>query len=137
MGLVVDASVALKWLIDEPGSDAALALREREMAAPALLRLEVANTLRTLAARGSIDRAQAADLFALFQSAPVTIVESDDRLEADALQLALTLDHPVYDCVYLALAERLDHSLVTADRRFAAAAARHPFGVRVDLLQAT
>lgn len=116
--LVVDASVALKWLVDEPGSEAALSLQGRDLAAPALLHIEAANVLRTLAARGAATPAQALDLLALLQTAPVTIVDPDDALEARALELALDLGHPVYDCVYLALAERLGRALVTADRRF-------------------
>jgi len=115
--LVVDASVAVKWLVDEPGSDDAHALRGRDIAAPALIRVEVANVLRTLAARGATTPAAAAELFALLQTAPVTVVEHDDALEARALAIALALGHPVYDCLYLALAERMGRVLVTADRR--------------------
>ncbi len=48
----------------------------------------------------------------------MTIVDANEVLELRALELALELRHPVYDCVYLALAERLDRKLITADRRF-------------------
>lgn len=117
-GYVVDASVVLKWLIEEEGSEAALSLRDSSLMAPALLRIEVANVLRTLTAREAITAIEAEDLFALLQTAPVTIVEPDDALERRALAMALALRHPVYDCVYLALAERMGRTLVTADRRF-------------------
>ncbi|WOI57732.1 type II toxin-antitoxin system VapC family toxin [Palleronia sp. LCG004] len=120
-GLVIDASVAIKWLIDEDGSDTALSLRDADLAAPALLRIEVGNVLRTLAARQAIAPAEARDLFAFFQEAPVAIADPDDALERRALDLALDLGHPIYDCVYLALAERMDRRLVTADLRFARA----------------
>ncbi|MXX06385.1 MAG: type II toxin-antitoxin system VapC family toxin, partial [Gammaproteobacteria bacterium] len=40
-------------------------------------------------------------------------------LSADAVRLALALNHPVYDCIYLALAQRIGAVLVTADSRFA------------------
>ena len=40
------------------------------------------------------------------------------RLIERALELALFLDHPIYDCLYLACAESLDKVLVTADERF-------------------
>lgn len=120
---VIDASVAIKWIIDEEGSAEADRLQGAEMAAPALLRIEAANVLRTLAARQQIDTAEAANLFALFQTAPVAIVDGDNRLERRALDLALGLGHPVYDCLYLALAERMQRRLVTADRRFLAALA--------------
>ena len=45
---------------------------------------------------------------------PVALREVDDGA---ALELAVSLGHPVYDCTYLALAHSLDLRLVTADRR--------------------
>ena len=116
--VVVDASVALKWLVDEEDSESALALQASDMIAPALLRLEVGNTLRTLTARQQVPADRARDLFAFFQTAPVAIVDPDDALEGRALDLALSLGHPICDCLYLALAERTHRTLVTADRRF-------------------
>jgi predicted nucleic acid-binding protein len=126
MTLVVDASVALKWLVEEEGTDAADTLRGQHLVAPALVRVEVANVLRTMAARGA-SPAAAVELFALFQRAPVDIVEADDALERRALDLAIALAHPVYDCLYLALAERMGAPLVTADARFLRALAGTPF----------
>jgi predicted nucleic acid-binding protein len=127
MTLVVDASVALKWLVEEEGTDAADTLRGQHLVAPALVRVEVANVLRTMTARGSSPSAVAVELFALFQRAPVDIVEADDALERRALDLAIALAHPVYDCLYLALAERMGAPLVTADARFLRALAGTPF----------
>lgn len=115
--LVVDSSVALKWVIEEDGSDHALALQGRDLIAPALLRIETGNVLRTLAARGALGADQAMQLFELLQSAPVTIVDHDDELEARALAIALELAHPVYDCVYLAITEKTGRRLITADKR--------------------
>lgn len=115
--LVVDSSVALKWVIEEDGSDQALALQGRDLMAPALLRIETANVLRTLAARGALGADQALQLFELLQAAPVTLVDHDDELEARALAIALELAHPVYDCVYLAVAEKTGRRLITADKR--------------------
>ena len=45
MRVVVDASVALKWVFDEPESEAAVALRDEELVAPALWLAEAANAL--------------------------------------------------------------------------------------------
>lgn len=117
-GFVVDTSVAIKWLIDETDSDRALSLRNHDLAAPALLRIEAANVLRTLRARQALTARQAQDLFAFLQTAPVTIVEHDDALERHALDIAIDLSHPVYDCLYVALALRTGRTLVTADARF-------------------
>ena len=43
---------------------------------------------------------------------------NDEALAADALRIAIGLNHPVYDCVYLALAYQVGGTLVTADTRF-------------------
>jgi predicted nucleic acid-binding protein len=134
--LVVDASVAIKWLVEEDGSEAALALQGRDLAAPALLRIEAANVLRTLAARKATTPDEAVALFTLLQAAPVTLVDHDDALEARALHLALALGHPVYDCVYLALAERMGRILVTADSRFLKALKATPYASQVVALDA-
>ena len=52
------------------------------------------------------------------------------QLAPRAAALAHQLDHPVYDCFYLALSERRDVPLVTADRRLIAKVAGTPFAVR-------
>lgn len=127
--LVVDASVAVKWLVEEPGSVAAHELKGRDLAAPALLRVEVANVLRTLVVRGAANATEAAELFRLLQTAPMLIVDHDDALEMRAMNLALQLGHPVYDCLYLALAERMDRTLITADARFLRALRASPGAV--------
>ena len=134
--LVVDASVALKWVVEEEGSEAALALKGRDLAAPSLLRVEAANALRTLAAREAIAPAAALDLLSLLQEAPMDLVEPDDALERRALAIALELGHPVYDCVYLALAERMGRRLVTADSRFLRAVRATEHTARVVALDA-
>jgi len=133
-GLVVDASVAIKWLVDEAGSDAAASLKRADLAAPALIRIEVANVLRTLSARKSIAAGVAIDLFALFQTAPVVVVEHDDALERRALELAIALGHPVYDCLYLALAERMGVRMVSSDVKFVSTVAGTRFGPLVRAL---
>lgn len=117
----------MKWLIDEAGSDAANALRGHDLVTPALLRIEAANVLRTLAAKGAVRADDAGALFDLLQEAPMDMVDPDDALETHALATALELGHPVYDCLYLALAERLDRTLITTDTRIfkALGASRH------------
>ena len=48
-----------------------------------------------------------------------------------ALRLAVDLEHPIYDCIYLALAEQVGDELLTADRRFLAAVASTDHASRV------
>jgi predicted nucleic acid-binding protein len=54
----------------------------------------------------------------LLRAAPVLLVPLEELVE-DATRLAVTLGHPVYDCLHLALAVREKTRLVTADRQFA------------------
>lgn len=43
---------------------------------------------------------------------------ADETVSADAVRLASSFDHPIYDCAYLALAHRVDAVMLTADSRF-------------------
>lgn len=122
---VVDASVALKWLVDEEGSDAATALLDGPaLLAPELINVEIANALWRMARVGRITPSDAADALALFLRLPLRRRVADRDLAGEALRLARLLDHPVYDCLYLAQAMDAGAPVVTADRRFVAAAAR-------------
>ena len=118
--LVVDASVAVKWLVDEEGSEAAdyLLEAEFELHAPRLLAAEVANALWRKARRGEIERGDAGLLAGAAATMPVAWCDDED-IAGEATRLALGLDRPVYDCLYLALAHRIEARLVTADTRFA------------------
>ncbi len=120
---VVDASVAVKWVVAEPDSEAAVALTGAALTAPDLLLPECANVLWKRISRGELAVDEALLAVHALAMAPVTIVPSRDIL-ADALRLSAALDHPVYDCLYLALASRDSVPLVTADRRFADSAWR-------------
>lgn len=120
MSIVIDASVALKWVLDEPGKDAADFLLDEELIAPSLWLPEAANALWRRARRGEISSEEANERLAELYNAPVTTVAIEDDLPA-AATLAHALGHPVYDCLYLALAIRENTYVVTADSRFHAA----------------
>ncbi len=120
MRFVVDASVAVKWLVAEEDTDIAdrLAASAQELHAPRLMVSEAANVLWRKTRMGEIERAEAGAGMALLTDMPVRW-NDDETIGADAVRLALALDHPVYDCVYLALAHRIGAMVITADRRFA------------------
>lgn len=122
MRLAIDAGVAVKWLVEEDGSDAANRLLNgnKDLYAPRPMASEVANALRRKARLSEIDEADA--LMTGLSEMPVRW-SADETVCADAVRLAVALDRPVYDCVYLALAHRLDARLVTADARFVIAPA--------------
>lgn len=129
MSLVVDASVAVKWLVAEEESESAnrLAAGAEDLHAPRLMASEVANTLWRKARLGEIGRDRAGVLMAALTEMPVRW-NVDETLCADAVRLALALDRPVYDCVYLALAHRVGAQVITADVRFANALAMTEHG---------
>ena len=132
MRFVVDASVAVKWLVAEDDADVAeeLATSGHDLHAPRLMASEVANALWRKARAGEIERRAAGILLADVQDMPVRW-GADEVLSANAARLALALNHPVYDCVYLALANRIGATVVTADRRFAIAVAPTEHGESV------
>lgn len=114
--LVVDANVALKWLVEEEGSREAEELLDRPLAAPDLLVAEVGNVLWGKARRGELTPDEAAEAAGRLGTAGVALHPSAPLLAA-AVRLGLELGHPVYDCLYLVLARELGTRLVTADGR--------------------
>jgi predicted nucleic acid-binding protein len=131
--IVIDASVALKWVIDETGSDAADALLEEDLIAPVLWLIEVASVLWRRARIGEITTVEANARLSELMRAPVASLPIEPHLD-HALELALKIGHPVYDCVYLALAVHHGTHVITADRRFAAAADQPGLTGRVRIL---
>jgi len=131
--IVIDASVAVKWVVREPDSDAADALLDDDLAAPVLWLAEAANVLWRRARIGEITADEASVRLSELRNAPVASLPMEPHLDR-ALQLATEIGHPVYDCIYLTLALHHDTHVVTADRRFAAAAARPKLAGRVRLL---
>ncbi len=115
---VVDASVAVKWVVDEPGTAEALALRGHvRLFAPELWVAECANILWKKVHRGELTRKEAAIAGRLLQAADVEFLSSHHLLFQVA-QIAMELDHPAYDCLYLALAMEQGCHFVTADAHF-------------------
>lgn len=125
MTIVVDASVAIKWILEEDGSQAARQLVADEvLVAPDFLIIESANVLWAAARAGklSVDRAKSA--LAAISATPIQFLSATDYGDA-AQSLAFELEHPVYDSLYLAVALAERAVLVTADRRFASRVVRH------------
>ena len=121
MTLVVDASVALKWLHSEIGSTEADALLTRGelVIAPDLVVPEVCNVTWKMIRRGMMTPDQQASAMTRLPAIFDEIVPTE-TLARRAAAISTHLDHPAYDCFYLALAEQRGATLVTADRRLVA-----------------
>jgi predicted nucleic acid-binding protein len=130
--LAVDASVALKWFVEEAGSETAAALLtgRDSLIAPDLIIAEVCNAGWKAVRAGGMtamqhDHAAARMALAFDELVPLA------SLAPYAVALARHLDHPVYDCFYLALAQERDVQVVTADRRLIRRLEGTPWASRV------
>jgi predicted nucleic acid-binding protein len=117
--IVVDANVAVKWIIKQPLRDRALAVLTRSdvLVAPTIFVSEITSAIWQYVRAGQIasEQAQRGLSVALAQ---ITLLEVDAELAVSALTVALELGYAPYDCFYLVAAIRRDAPLVTADRRF-------------------
>ena len=119
--LVLDTSVILKWYKEEEDSDKAIEIRDKsirgeiQISVPDLVLYEMANAPRYSQQCTPDDIARVIDNFSKFE---IDIVIPTTNLIKKACRLAVEYDITVYDGVYLALAEDLAFSLVTADLKF-------------------
>jgi len=125
--LVIDASVAIKWVIEEDGTKEALALRRQALAAPDLLVAECGNILWKKVGRRELSEQEMAFAAGLLARADIELVAMRPYLEA-ATRIAKALGHPAYDCFYIALAEAEGLRLVTADTDLVQAVRRRASG---------
>lgn len=118
MTWIVDASVAVKWYFQETDSieAKALAVAGDKLIAPELLMAEILNVFWRLDRKGG---AHSVDRSSSLESLKAVIDEwfPLNDLAKRAGEISESLDHPVYDCFYLALAEKEQATLVTADTR--------------------
>ncbi len=136
--LVVDTSVAVKWVVPEDDAhrviaiDLALTLLPRGLIAPDCIMSAFANALFKKVQFGEIGIDQAREAVAILPEI-VNLVPSPPLVPA-ALDLAHQLSHPVHDCMFLALAVQQELLLVTADARFVAHCRARAAGLPVRLL---
>jgi len=134
--IVIDASVAVKWVLKEVGSPEALAflLEARDFVAPDIILVEVGAAIAKRVHVGELPMNEAQRRLVRFrqllEDTPLELHPSAPLLDS-ALALSATLRHPLADCLYVALARSLDGTLATADRKLADAAERAGLAGRV------
>jgi predicted nucleic acid-binding protein len=121
--IVVDASVVVTALADDgpDGEHARRRLRGVRLAAPHVIDLEVTSAWRRLASAGDLDPRRAEMAIADLRSLRLDRVPHAPLLDR-CWELRANLT--VYDAAYVALAEVLDTTLLTADSRLANAPGR-------------
>jgi predicted nucleic acid-binding protein len=125
MTIVVDASVAVRWFLDVAGSEQAYRLIGEAdcLIAPDLVMAELANALWKAVQHAGLAASIAADAIAHAAAGFHELVPAQE-LAGRALAIAIELRHPVYDCIYIALAEARAARLVTADAKLLRACVR-------------
>ncbi len=135
--VVVDASIVVKWLVEEENSDRATALVQSwrtariQIAAPHLMPYEVSNALHRRVTEGEITLEGAATLMESLMTHRIALHVPSPNHRA-ALQLATRFNQrAIYDSHYLALAQALDCEFWTADERFYRSASPNLANIRL------
>ena len=122
---VVDASIAIKLVINEPDSAAirlhwqTWILANESLVVPPLFRSETLSVIRRTVYRGLISQADGDRARSGLDQLGLHVLEPSDLYER-AWNLASRFNRPtIYDCCYVALAEILRCDFWTADRRLA------------------
>jgi len=121
--LVVDASVAVKWILPEDGHEKARQVQEKyqdeevDLIAPYLVIAEIANVLWKRQRRGDLNAPAVRHCFLQFLRDCPALLDSAE-VSTSALGLAMAHDRPFYDCLYLAWALDQRCDLLTADEKF-------------------
>jgi predicted nucleic acid-binding protein len=122
--VVIDANVAVAWVVDRPYSAAAMTFIDDrwKLLAPDILIYEAGNALSYYVKTDVISARLAKEAYQLIFSAVELI--PGEALALEALEMSMQTRHPIYDCLYLVLASRNGLAVVSADRKLNAVAAK-------------
>jgi predicted nucleic acid-binding protein len=127
--IVIDANIALSYLIPLPYSDLAIQqiqrwqMEQAHIVVPALWRYEVLSGLRKAWFNGWLTFEQVGLALSALKDLSFDQIDSDAETNLQILRWAERIGQMVvYDATYLALADRLGAEFWTADRRLANAA---------------
>ena len=125
MRYVLDASAALCWVLPRPNSGKALQLRAdfqsavHELLAPSVFSGEVASTLTKAERQKLIPVGDARPLLGSVMRTPPLMHPYEPLLDR-AVDISSQTRGGLYDCLYVALAEREGCELVTDDQKLIA-----------------
>jgi len=118
--IILDSSAALRCSlpqIDRAESDAFRSVvRENECVSPVLFLSEISNAVWKEVRFRDLKRALAIQIISSI-SKMTTLHFEDDLLISAAFGIALESEHPVYDCIYVALSRHYNVPILTADKK--------------------
>lgn len=120
MKTVIDASVVLKWFLDEEDSDTALKIRKKhlegklELCAPTLLVIEISNALCT---KPDVKEETVLSALKAFYYTKVKLCPITKKLIKESIRLSIERKITVYDSLYVSLAKVKGCNFLTADKR--------------------
>ena len=133
--MILDASVAVKLVVAEPGTIEAreVCFRQPSLSAPDWVLIEAGSAIWNKVMRGELRAADIPETMHLLPQFFTSLHPSADLL-GEGMRLAVQLKHHVYDCLYLALAMHVREPLLTADKGFVFSARRAGLEAHVQLL---
>jgi predicted nucleic acid-binding protein len=113
--MVVDTNIIISILLEPTASSNDFALNNT-LNAPTLLKVELINVLRKYHFFSNLNKARALNLY---QEGIDLISEfySVELLLPQAIEYSFLLNHPIYDCIYLSLAQLLNDPFVSKDKK--------------------
>lgn len=140
MRYVLDSSVAFKSVVPEPYSQIAVRLIQEheagliELIAPSVYPYELAHALTRAERQGRLNQGEAMQNWVGCMAFPPILFEDSSLIER-GIEISSQYRIGVYDCVYVALAEREGCELLTADAKLVSNLQKHfPFIVELSTL---
>ncbi|QIW24621.1 PIN domain-containing protein [Sulfolobus sp. S-194] len=130
---VVDASVVIKWFVNENYSKEALILKEayvkglEDLLAPCILPFEVLNGLKYTYSLGEKELEEVGKILSDFQ---ITLYGFENILD-EMVSLSLRYGITIYDAAYIALGKVLNEKVYTADERLIRKVKELPFVIHI------
>ena len=117
--LIIDASISIKWFLDEEYSEESLKLLEKEISliVPELFFIEVYNILTKKVRRKEISIEEATTIKDTITKISFETFSNGSLLES-AFELSNVTNKSIYDCIYLSLAVLKKGIMITADEKF-------------------
>jgi predicted nucleic acid-binding protein len=137
LALVVDASVGLKWVLNEPDCDTArdLAVSDELLLLPDFWLNEACNVLWVQVRKGILTPDEAREGLELLREQVEPTPTAELALHDTALDIALAINHSTYDTMYVAFAIAMAADrVVVADGPFVRAMRTHPDPVIANIL---